>query len=84
MQKKPIHSVITEVLRKTGRPMTAREIYEHIERDKLYQFNAKDPANIVRTQLRRHCIGVKSSGGSGAQYFKTTDDGLFDLLERSS
>ena len=81
MSKKTIHQVISEVLRGAGRPMSAREIYEEIARQGLYEFKAKDPANIVRGQLRRHCAGVKAPRGTGTKYFRMTNDGLFALLE---
>ena len=79
--KKAIHEVISEVLRTAGRPMSSREIYDEIVRLGLYEFKAKDPANIVRGQLRRHCVGVKKSGGSGIDYFRMTGDGRFALLD---
>ncbi len=56
MSKKPIHAVISEVLASSDRPMSAREIYELIVSQNLYEFKAKDPANIVRGQLRRHSL----------------------------
>ena len=79
--KKAIHEVISEVLRAAGRPMSSREIYDEIVRCGLYEFKAKDPANIVRGQLRRHCVGVKKSGGSGIDYFSMTGEGRFALLD---
>ena len=79
--KKAIHEVISEVLRTADGPLSSREIYDEIVRRGLYEFKAKDPANIVRGQLRRHCAGVKKSGGSGIDYFSMTDDGRFTLLE---
>lgn len=79
MSKKPIRAVICELLARASRPMSAREIYEHIVGQGLYEFKAKDPASIVRGQLRRHCVGVK--GGAQMRYFKMTGDGLFALLE---
>jgi restriction system protein len=59
--------------------MSAQEIYEQIVGQGLYEFKAKDPSNIVRGQLRRHCVGAK--GGASKKCFRMTDDGLFALLE---
>ena len=82
MAKKTIPEVICDVLREAGRPMSAREIYDSISSRGLYEFKAKDPANIVRSQLRRHCIDVKRPAGARTKYFKMAADGNFDLLEQ--
>lgn len=79
MTRKPIHEVISDVLRKAGKPMSAREIYEEITAQGLYEFNAKDPASIVRGQLRRHCENVKGTGT--VKHFRMAGDGLFELAE---
>ncbi len=80
MTNKTIHQVISEVLSKTGKPMAAKDIYDAIIREGLYNFRAKDPANIVRSQLRKHCENVKSAKGPEINYFRMTSDGLFELL----
>jgi hypothetical protein len=67
------------VLRDAGRPLSSAEIYEAIKAKGLYEFKAKDPANIVRGQLRRHCHNVKSPGAR-IKYFEQTADGNFRLL----
>lgn len=81
MAEKTIPQVISDVLSEASRPMTSRDIYELIAQKRLYDFKAKDPASVVRKQLRRHCVQMKSSLGAGAKYFRMTDDGLFELLE---
>ena len=81
MTKKPIHAVISGVLRQAGKPMSAREIYDEIRNQGLYEFKAKDPASIVRNQLRRHCTNVKGSGS--VKYFRMASDGSFEILEVS-
>ncbi|MFV1965752.1 MAG: HTH domain-containing protein [Pirellulaceae bacterium] len=82
MQKQPIHEVIAKVLAEHGKPMSARDIYEAIRDGHLYDFKAKDPANIVRSQLRRHCLSVRSPKGTRMKYFEMTTDGAFRLLEK--
>ena len=52
--KKPIHQVAAEVIQQHGRPMTAQEVYQTMVDEKLYEFKAKNPATVVRSQLRRH------------------------------
>jgi hypothetical protein len=79
MTKKPIHAVISGVLGQADKPMSAREIYDQIRDQGLYEFKAKDPASIVRGQLRRHYTDVK--GSASVKYFRLVQDGCFELLE---
>ncbi len=81
MAKTTIHQVIANVLRDAGRPLSATDIYEAIKSKGLYDFKAKDPANIVRGQLRRHSVNVKSPGAR-IKYFEQTADGNFKLLAK--
>ena len=52
MAKATIHQVIAKVLHDAGKPLSSTEIYEAIRSKNLYDFKAKDPANIVRGQPR--------------------------------
>lgn len=79
MTKKPIHAVISDVLGQADKPMSAREIYDRIRDQGLYEFKAKDPASIVRNQLRRHCTNIK--GSASVKYFRMADNGGFERLE---
>ena len=79
MAKATIHQVIAKVLHDAGKPLSSNEIHEAIRSKNLYDFKAKDPANIVRGQLRRHCASVKSPGAR-IKYFEQTSDGNFRLL----
>ena len=79
MTKKTIREAIIDVLQAEGRAMSAREIFETIQSKKLYDFKAKDPANIVRGQLRRHSVGSKSKVAPESRCFEATDGGLFKL-----
>jgi hypothetical protein len=81
MAKQTIHQAISEVMREAGRPLSSGEIYDQIVARGLYEFKAKDPANIVRGQLRRHCVDVKAPRGASSKYFKMTADGQFALLD---
>jgi hypothetical protein len=40
------------ILRETKRPMHVREIYAVMQRDRLYEFKAKDPVSVVAKALR--------------------------------
>jgi hypothetical protein len=57
------------VLRQSGRPLTAAEVYEAIKARGLYSFKAKQPTQIVLQQLRRHCTDVGGKSGSPTKYF---------------
>ena len=78
MAKATIHQAIADVLREAGKPLSSAEIFETISSKSLYEFKAKDPANIVRGQLRRHCVGTKA--GARIKYFEQTAEGTFKLL----
>jgi len=79
MAKATIHQAIAEVLCDAGKPLSSSEVYEAIRSKNLYEFKAKDPANIVRGQLRRHCVNVKSPGAR-IKYFEQTSEGNFQPL----
>jgi len=80
MPKTTIRDAITTVLREAnGSPMGAKEIYEAILSRELYEFNAKDPLNIVRNQLRRHCSNIECTTSARIRCFKMTDSGVFVL-----
>ena len=38
-----IYEAATQVMRKSGRPMSAKEIYDAIVKDQLFNFPAKEP-----------------------------------------
>ena len=83
IMKKTIHEAIGEVLKDADGPLSSRQIYQCICDKELYAFKAKDPANIVRNQLRRHCVNVSGTAGAQTKYFRMTDDGLFALASES-
>ena len=59
--KKAIHQVAADILAEHKRPMTADEIYEVISSRELYEFKAKSPKGVLRSQLRRHCKSESES-----------------------
>lgn len=60
--------------------MTVQEIFAAIVEGGLYEFQAKDPYNIVRNQLKRHCVENTHSCAATAKYFRTVGDGRYALL----
>ena len=76
---KSIHQIAAEVIKQNGHPMTAQQIYQIMVDENLYNFKAKNPANVVRSQLRRHTKNVESKNKVGSEMFVMTDDGKFEL-----
>ena len=80
--KTPIHKVITDILRESGKPMSVKDIYDAIIEHKLYTFRAQNPQHVVVSQLRRHCKEFNFPSARAMKYFTMTEDGRFQLLER--
>ena len=72
---------IIQVMRATNRQMTPNEILQGIERMKLFTFNAKNPASIVSTQLRRHTVGSSTKIATKVKLFERSADGKYFLVE---
>jgi hypothetical protein len=77
------HMTITQaaitVLKKHGGPMTVEEIYQGILKEGLFEFKAKSPGSVLRTQLRRHSVNVTSKAKSGGGEFIRVDKDRFNL-----
>jgi hypothetical protein len=78
--KKSIHQVAADVLAEHKRPMTADEIYEVILAKDLYEFNAKSPKSVLRSQLRRHSARGSAGTTNTKPIFKVSPEGLFSLV----
>jgi hypothetical protein len=48
-----IYEAATQVMRKSGQPMTSKEIYDAIIREQLFKFEAKEPVSVVNQTLRK-------------------------------
>lgn len=77
--KKAIHQVAADILAEHKQPMTADEIYEVIISRELYEFKAKSPKGVLRSQLRRHCKSESPAQASSAPTFVISPDGHFSL-----
>lgn len=64
-----IVEAITKVLEKEEKNLTSEEIYNGIQKGKLYTFGAKDPKAIVNGTIRRHSVGIDFSTASPIKYF---------------
>jgi restriction system protein len=69
-----------EVLRSANRPLTASEIFAEIQTRKLYAFAAKDPLNVLRAQLRRHCEGYDRKVAAARRCIRRVGNDAFEAL----
>jgi len=74
-----INEAAIEVLKKYGKPISADTIYQGISQDKLYVFKAKQPKNVLLSQLRRHCINLDFPSASPIKYFLAYPKNLYGL-----
>lgn len=70
-----ITDAIIKVLTENTEGLTAKEIYEKILENKLYEFGAKDPIGVVSVQLKRFCEGTKISNPSLVKCFSVEQMG---------
>lgn len=61
--------------------MTADEVYRAILNARLYTFKADQPQHVVRSQIRRHCVGLEFSSASEVKFFELRPDGKYFYLE---
>jgi undecaprenyl pyrophosphate synthase len=59
-----IVEAIRTVLESAADPLTVDEVHTRIIERSLYNFRAIDPKHVVRSQLRRHCIGLEFPSAS--------------------
>ena len=78
--KKAIHQVAADIIKENGSPMSAKEVYEVMVQRNLYEFKAKNPATVVRSQLRRHSKNVETKNKVGSGVFNLNSDGKFELV----
>jgi restriction system protein len=76
-----IIEAIKKVMWASGKPMTARQAYEAIVSQKLYEFHAQKPAHVVLTQIRRHSIGIDFPAASSTKHFKLVGENKFYPLD---
>lgn len=77
--KKAIHEIAAEILAENKRAMTADEIYSVIVDRGLYEFKAKSPKSVLRSQLRRHSTNPKGKDDAFKSIFNLSENGQFSL-----
>jgi restriction system protein len=65
-------------------PMTAKEVYERIIKERLYEFHAQDPAHVVASQIRRHAEGLDFPSANAVKHFRTAGDNKYVLLNNET
>ena len=64
-----IIDAVVIVLKENG-SLTSKEAYEKIIEKGLYNFGAKNPVNVVNSEIRCHCEGLNFPSASPVKYFK--------------
>lgn len=77
MKKRTIKEAAIEALKRSGKPLSIKDIYAVIITDDLYRFNAIHPINILKTEIRRHCEGVDFPTANATKYFQILSDGRY-------
>jgi len=84
LKNRTINQAIIDVFKKEGKPLTSKEIYNKIIENDYYRFRAEDPVNIVRIQLRRHCINLDFPTASPTKLFQALKDGTYWLKDKNN
>jgi hypothetical protein len=78
--RKAIHQIAADILAEHQRPMTADEILDITITRRLYEFKAKSPKSVLRSQLRRHCSNISGPNQASSPLFHAHEDGRFSLI----
>lgn len=68
-----------EAIRRHGSPMTVEEILQRINADNLFAFKASKPRSVLKTQIRRHCVGIDTRASSDRKVFQEQSSGRYDI-----
>jgi restriction system protein len=77
--KETIVEAIKAVLGAADHPLTPREIHDRIVDSNLYAFHADDPISVVRTQIRRRCVGLDFPSSHPVKMFRQPGPGTYSL-----
>ena len=65
-----IVDAIKAVLKSSSSSLSIDELYAEIVKQNLYEFRALDAKSVVRSQVRRHVIGLDFPSASPVKYFR--------------
>ena len=74
-----IQAAVT-VLRDAKAPMSAADILAAIESRDLYAFAAKNPLDVVRSQLRRHSEGYPKAAAAAKPVVRRVARDMYALI----
>lgn len=69
-----ILKAIQAVMKQENKALTDKEAYQLIIKNNLYEFPAKDPVHVVKTTIRRHCLGLDFPTSKKVKYFKIVEN----------
>jgi restriction system protein len=72
-----IIDAIKQVMSAGGLPMTAKEAYDAIVAQNLYEFHAQKPAHVVLMQIRRHSEGIDFPTAAPTKHFRLLEQNKF-------
>lgn len=81
MKRRTIKEAVIETFKRKQTPLTIKEVYQFIIANDLYRFNAENPENIVRTEIRRHCEGIEFPTAKSNKLFQKTTNGTYWLKD---
>jgi restriction system protein len=83
MKSPTIIDAISLVLQESKTALSIGVIYNKIVEKDYYKFKAQNPQNVVRVELRRHCVGVDFPSAASKKYFQILSDGTYCLINQS-
>jgi restriction system protein len=81
MKRRTVKEAVIETFKRKQIPLTIKEVYQFIIANDLYRFNAGNPENIVRTEIRRHCEGVEFPTAKSNKLFQRANNGTYWLKD---
>lgn len=84
MKRRTIIEAISKVLKNNSKSLSIKDIYDQIVSNSYYTFKAQNPYNVVRVEIRRHCVGVDIPSASRSKYFQIHKDGTYSLLSSTN
>ena len=76
-----IANAISQVMQQANKPLTAKDTYNLIKAEVLYEFKAKNPQSIVSNTIRKHLKGLENKNSSAKKLFEETSRGFYRLIE---
>lgn len=68
------------VLKNSNTPLSAEEIYSRICQENLFSFGAKDPAAILKAQLRKNTLGFQGKSAVQKPCLRLSDNKKFTII----